>query len=54
MFGRFAAKKNIFWKKSDTKQLTVRDWKDALDALDLAYKDGTLVEATKNAPLPSF
>jgi hypothetical protein len=41
-------------KKSDTKELTVGNWKQALDKLEQAQKDGTLVEATKNAPLPTF
>jgi hypothetical protein len=41
-------------KKSDTKQLTVGNWKQALDQLEQAHKDGKLVEVTKNAPLPQF
>lgn len=40
-------------KKSDTKLLTVGNWKEALDKLEAIPKD-QLKEVTKNAPLPAF
>ncbi len=40
-------------KKSDPKQLTVGNWKLALDQLEAAQKEGKLKEVTKDAPLPS-
>jgi hypothetical protein len=41
-------------KKSDTKQLTVQNWKAALAKLEEERDNGNLVEATKSAPLPAF
>lgn len=43
-------------KKDDPKQLTVRDWKTALDQLEaaLAESKDKLKEVTKAAPLPKF
>jgi hypothetical protein len=43
-------------KKDDPKQLTVRDWKTALDQLEaiLAESKEKLKEVTKAAPLPKF
>ena len=40
-------------KKSDPKQLTVGNWKQALGELESLDKD-KLKEVTKNAPLPAF
>lgn len=43
-------------KKDDPKQLTVRDWKTALDQLEAALTESRdkLKEVTKAAPLPKF
>jgi hypothetical protein len=41
-------------KKSDTKQLTVQNWRAALAKLEEERDNGNLVEVTKNAPLPAF
>ena len=41
-------------KKNDPKELTVRDWNEALEKLEAAQQAGTLKEVTKNAPLPAF